>query len=442
MISSILSSLVIGTMAMMAVVCSVEAYHYRGDGSLRQIALVHRHGARQPGVVDPTTEEVSWDNSQLTDVGIDMLHQLGQYVRTTYGPALDIKAYNVERYKSRSSFSDRTLQSGMAMLLGMFPDRAAPVITYEPRATDYVLHVNGLPTYKMNDPTDSVVALVNKLVPTLLTPEQLAAIGAALKVPHMCNNSESLAWCVAYAQDTAKCNLANAGECGGASYCEPGFLAVLDKLNSFYNHHTVVQLPDETFQKAAFGSLGAFLLRDIVSNFESDSAKNAGPSVAMRHYSAHDTTLTALYHALGVLRPGDESNPKNMPVFGETVIFELYTNATVRVRVGAPNQTFGSDHGYTFSDLPIKCNCSGDGDLSDECDFLSWKTAVMNKWPEPDACYVYEPIFTATGCSNLTVPTTNKKCSRFRAACPIAACGGASSGLLMNTTTPGMPCAP
>lgn len=57
---------------------------------------------------------------QLTGIGIEQHHRLGQYFRTRYGSILN-STYNANEIHVRSTDYDRTLMSAQSNLIGLYP---------------------------------------------------------------------------------------------------------------------------------------------------------------------------------------------------------------------------------------------------------------------------------------------------------------------------------
>uniref|UniRef100_A0A0M3IHL5 Lysosomal acid phosphatase n=1 Tax=Ascaris lumbricoides TaxID=6252 RepID=A0A0M3IHL5_ASCLU len=95
------------------------------DGTLIFVQAIWRHGDRAPSKLpypnDPHNES-AWPRgwSQLTNVGMQQMYDLGQFFRRRYGSFIG-ESFNVNDISLLSSSSDRAVVSAQAMLRGFFP---------------------------------------------------------------------------------------------------------------------------------------------------------------------------------------------------------------------------------------------------------------------------------------------------------------------------------
>eukprot|EP00760_Papus_ankaliazontas_P004751 PhM_4_TR12053/c0_g1_i1/m.5135 len=403
--------------------------------ALKKLIVIHRHGARQPAYVGPQGN-IHYGIAELTPVGAQMMHNLGVHLRGSYGTFLP-DSYNVTQISSRSSFVNRTLQSGMAMLKGMFPQAIdAPIITYMPLYEDSLIDPFGAPTYQLHNIAPLVKTHVANFTRSVLTSDEITMMSGAVGMsPSNC--FEDLAACVMLVQDVAASGFSN-GNCPARICSDAVLLMKLEKIAAYSNYIEGIDLPgansDDFKERAYRGSLGAWLALDMARAVE-----DAGHTpVLLRHYSAHDSTLTVLLHALGLVH--NASSDYNVPVFGSTLILEVTSTSMIRASWGAPEQAHNSNYSYTFSPLNIPCDADPSTPPSPMCDAATWVSAVKQRYGGPDRCYAYAADFAATGCDHYTSPTSNALCYYFRQHCPVASCGGSGSNMLQNTSDVGLPC--
>lgn len=120
---------------------------------LKQVHVVHRHGARTPLPKNPDTL-LELAGSSLTPLGQQQLFEVGGWLRQMYNIDGFLAEYNVSEVRLESSDLDRTLTSASALSMGLFP--------YKAQAADYgtalyesiLPEMPGLPVYSTKQTND------------------------------------------------------------------------------------------------------------------------------------------------------------------------------------------------------------------------------------------------------------------------------------------------
>ena len=90
-----------------------------GRGTLLQVQVVARHGARTP--LTKTAAALREGGATLTAIGEEEHYDLGDWLRRRYASALNLTAYDNAAVHLQSSDFDRTLVSASSLALGLFP---------------------------------------------------------------------------------------------------------------------------------------------------------------------------------------------------------------------------------------------------------------------------------------------------------------------------------
>ncbi|KAM5237351.1 testicular acid phosphatase [Ctenodactylus gundi] len=273
------------------------------DGSLVFVALVFRHGDRAPLAsypTDPHKDAVStlWPRGlgQLTEEGVRQQLELGRFLRRRYKTFLSSE-YRREEVYIRSTDFDRTLESAQAILAGLFPEaspgspeadwRPIPVHTV-PVAEDKLLRfpLRSCPRYHelLRESTEAAEyqeALEGwaDFLARLSNFTGLTLVGEPLRK----------AWKVL---DTLICQRAHSLPL--PAWASPDVLRTLGQISALDIRAHVG--PPRAAEKAQLS--GGILLDAILSNFS--RVQRLGLPLKMVMYSAHDSTLLALYGALGL----------------------------------------------------------------------------------------------------------------------------------------------
>lgn len=423
------------------------------------VAVVHRHGARST-VVSVNQSGVCPSGCGVLNLdGKDMLYHLGWFLKTEYDSLFGqftATGYDPVRFFSRSTDVARTIQSGSAMIRGLFsalegtPQRAYPVIHNRPVDEDETLLVwDGNPSVVlwMDVVQNRLLALLNNITLQLFPNATiLEAIGREIGLLDECTPSDPSKWspfnCALDCQDAVNCALS----AGFAVERFPTGVAQFDQLTKVleaFNAYTmwgIDDLDNGGAYQAATGTLGYALAQDIVLTAASAAVppSQGVPSTLLNHYSGHDTTLMPLWMTLG-------NDSLTNPLFGAAMVFEFYfangssssamngnEAAWVRARIGAPGQ-LPDNHNYTFDWYTLYCvhptdgsTYRAEGDVG--CPLKDWSAFIAQQGPKvaDPSCYYESGWMPSVNCtpSDSVAGGGNavRVCAAFRAAC-LNACG-------------------
>lgn len=433
------------------------------------VAVVHRHGARstmvsvnQTNVCPPVTVPGGGCGT-LSSEGKDMLFQLGVFLANTYGQDGGLfngpihTSYDPVRFVSRSTDVGRTIQSGAAMIAGLFaalegtPQRAYPVLHNRPTNQDVALLVwDGNPSVVlwMDIAQEQLLTFLNEHTLTLFpNASVLEVMGREVGLLDECTPSDPTKWvpfmCGLDLQDAVNCGLSS----GFAHERYPTGVANFNQLTKVledYNAYTMWGFDDMKNggrYQAATGTLGFALAQEIVETAATSASGDPSSSVLLNHYSGHDTTLMPLWMTLG-------NDSLVNPLFGAAMVFEFYHSPSssssrvpwVRARIGAPGQ-LPDNHTYEFEWYSLYCVNATDGstyrpsDAAVGCPLADWNAFILQQGPPAAAgggdasCYFDASKMASVNCT----PTDkvgrrnggdNTVCRNFRSSC-INACGTA-----------------
>ena len=122
-----------------------------------------RHGDRTPNgpyPTDPNADEAAWpvEYGELTNEGTRQHYILGQWLRIRYFFLLPVR-YSPQRIYVRSTDVDRTMESSMANLAGMFPPTAIDKWNSQ-------LNWNPIPVHVVPESEDYLIGLILPKCPT------------------------------------------------------------------------------------------------------------------------------------------------------------------------------------------------------------------------------------------------------------------------------------
>jgi len=371
--------------------------------AVTRVFLVHRHGARS----------TLHGGGQLTLEGKHMLKALGKYLNTSYRGILP-QRYDKDTVKVKSTSFARTMQSAQAVLSTLYPDSSmnAPIVLMNSPAADWVLIPDSWPTDRLRAAKfASFTASLNKEAMRDLGMNTLTYFDTLLGVSNCTTMAQ--VWCIVRAYDVAMTRQAE-GE--SLDIILSTNLPRLTALFKKYFHFSNVYQNDATFQDN-IGTRGFYLAKDWVDGVTLDAV--------LWMFSAHDSTLTALYNTLGVISRTDVEHSGNAPQFGETILMEYRADSSVAFHRGLPDPTYGSAYSYTFTPLIVMCQ-RADGSIinTTECNFTEWRRFVMSQGPKVSTgiapCYADPSDIVQSSCDGeLATPGA---CLTFRTLCPSSAC--------------------
>lgn len=392
-----------------------------------QIAVVHRHGARSPLVSSSNASHLCpwYGCGVLNAEGKDMLYHLGLALREKYDATLQPSAYyDPDLFHSSSTDMPRTLQSGAAMLRGLFrnlegtPEQVYPVLHTRPLNEDERLLVwTGWPAVVLEYAgcMPQFVDLMTEVTAMIFFNSTLQAIGAEIGLGEECSGPKDPFQCALDAQDFLTCMTAIGQD--SAYPIAQQYRIQLDMVLELYNANSMWGY-DNLYNKGNFqrqvGTLGYKLATHIISRAK------AGTEV-LQHYSGHDTTLMPLWMTLG-------NRSLINPVFGEAMVFaftkdEATNEISIAAEIGWPGQLPGN-HSYTFEPYWLQC-MSSSGVLynATQCPLADFELFISTRGPENPAgiCYASAAMLEAESCQAWQ-PATTSACKAYRSSCR-GACG-------------------
>ncbi|XP_075393970.1 testicular acid phosphatase [Tenrec ecaudatus] len=272
-------------------------------GPLVFVALVFRHGDRAPLIsypLDPHKEAAPtlWPRGlgQLTGEGVRQQLELGRFLRNRYQHFLSPE-YRREEVYIRSTDFDRTLESALANLAGLYPEAApgTPESNWRP------IPVHTVPVTEdklLRFPARSCPRYRELLREATEATEYQAALEGWTDFLIRLSNSTGLslvgeplrrAWKVL---DTLICQQAHSLPL--PAWASPDVLRTLTQISALDIGAHVG--PPRAAEKAQL--TGGILLDAILANFS--RTQHLGLPLKMVMYSAHDSTLLALQGALGL----------------------------------------------------------------------------------------------------------------------------------------------
>ncbi|XP_060104874.1 prostatic acid phosphatase-like isoform X1 [Heteronotia binoei] len=288
--------------------------------------LIYRHGDRSPIETYPNAlhKESEWPQGfgQLTTLGMQQQHELGQYIKKRYSNFLS-PTYKREEIYVQSTDVDRTIMSAQVNLAGLFPPSTSemwnPQILWQPIPI-YVIPKSFRP--KLRYPIFDCPRYKKLLRETMASREfrdKIQPYRNFLKTiaDHSGYDMRSLrnlytfkVWNV---QDTLLCESIH-------NYTLPTWAT--EDVKAKLEQLTVLSLSSlfgiyKREEKARLQ--GGLLVKNILENI-SNAAKYPGKR-KMLIYSAHDTTLGALQMALNTYN-------EKLPPYAACQIFELYQEDT------------------------------------------------------------------------------------------------------------------
>uniref|UniRef100_A0A5S6QWF5 acid phosphatase n=1 Tax=Trichuris muris TaxID=70415 RepID=A0A5S6QWF5_TRIMR len=298
------------------------------NGELIFTHVLYRHGDRTPVATYPNDpyQEDAWPNGfkQLTQKGCQQQHELGEYLRRTYGGFLD-ESYNAAQIYVRSTDYDRTLASAACNLAGLFPPAGSQVwnseIKWQPVPihtvsveNDYLLKVgHECPAFDamLKDAHDRFVANLYKGYDTFF---QFLKNVTGVKVV----DSASVKRIATALQLEASAGF-DLPAWTQQVWLDPNDLQTKTALQlvtqlRVSKASSLGNIPDESWVHSGI------LVGTIVNNMKSKLADENSRPTKMVMYSAHDGTLVALMQALNIF-------DGITPPFAACLMIELHTTA-------------------------------------------------------------------------------------------------------------------
>ena len=411
---------------------------------VRMVQVAHRHGARGPLVSDNETEicGTEYPCGELTGVGIEMLNSVGRFVRARYNDLSVVEQalfpstrYNSSVVYTRSTGTQRTIQSATAFLHGLFPDGYFyPVVYSANMTTDTLLNTDTVPSCigRGYFETDILYAAMNPILDAYLTWDQVQAAAKDAYIEGLCQDYYARTLCADNLFD-----IATSFEASGRLPSKPNLEAAMPGLSIYsaawhryvYDYNKSVEL--DAIQGAPAQNLAQTMLANI-------NAHKLSPSFKLYEYSAHDTTVGPL-----AITFGDHTDATMSPPYGVTILVELLQDTEsndwyVRLLRGSPVLQTNGSYAFQLSGIQVHCiDSAGNQYLASTniCPLDSFRRMVDYSRPTVvnGHCIMNQTQYNNMGCprtisDGFPVP---KYCWIYRFVCPENAC---PAGYILATT--------
>jgi hypothetical protein len=408
-----------------------------------QVQVMHRHGARAAIVADNMTlvcGEAKYCG-ELNEAGRNMLVNVGAWIRNQFGTALGLPAaYSQYHSYSRSTDLDRTMQSAVGLLHGLYPDNASffPVVNTVFFDTDELLLIDAQMSYHIPVAINDAPAFA---LPAsffeLFTPAELNAMGRETYQHALCSlpafDQAAYQQCVFRVQDIAASWNAEGRLSATATPTVLAKYANLSVARRDYNTQLYIYDASNEDQRNR-GSTGYNLASRIVNQMYAAAGllgAAAVPYQTLMEWSAHDTTYMPLASAIGFNTP-----EYMLPLFGEAFVMELSRDSTaanpnasnfyVRIWGGHPSQSPGP-HDVDMQELTVNgldaqnkpVAGSGATPVSLD-DFARLVNSTAPQSPAGD-CYLSKKVIKKIHCDTIHVPD-DANCILWRQRCPRFSC--------------------
>nr|AAC79513.1 histidine secretory acid phosphatase [Leishmania donovani] len=403
---------------------------------VRMVQVVHRHGARSALINDNTTEICGtlYPCGELTGEGVEMVRAIGEFARSRYNdlslvesPLFPSTQYNSSLVYTRSTHTQRTIQSATAFLRGLFQDDYFyPVVYSRNRTTDMLLSTDAVPSVMGRSWLDNpaLYAALNPVIDEHLSWDAIQSAAKDAWIEGLCTDFNARTSCVLYMYDVAAAFEA-AGRLDNATNLKavyPGLMevnAAWFKYVFSWNHTSKLDLTQ--------GSASQNLAQTMLANI---NAHRLSPSYNMFEYSAHDTTVVPL-----AVTFGDQGNTTMRPPFAVTIFVELLQDTAdasgwyVRLIRGNPVKIANGT--YVFRQTGIEAHCIDAAGIryrasAGICPLDDFRRMVDYSRPAvaEGHCAMTQAQYSNMGCprtiaDNKPVPS---RCWIYRYACPSKAC--------------------
>ncbi|XP_064647454.1 prostatic acid phosphatase-like [Lineus longissimus] len=290
--------------------------------TLRLVHTIFRHGDRSPTGTypnDPYNKDIEsgklWPKGlgQLTTIGMNQHHMLGQYFRTRYDGFLP-RIYNSKNVVIRSTDVDRTLMSAQSHLSGLYPpvgtDKWDPALDWQP-----------IPVHTVPVDEDHLLRRDANC------PRYRALMDKLLRSPYIQNmekENKKLFDYLAKNSGMPFVNITNTWQLFDILHIEELYNLTLPKwvTDDVYQRLSVFDVLDfvimanTTELKRLVGG-GGLLVKEMLTHWMEVSNGKMDKDMKFFIYSAHDSTVANLLHTLGVMNGF-------APPYASCVIMELH----------------------------------------------------------------------------------------------------------------------
>ena len=425
-------------------VCVLLVYFAEAEGLLDKVLFLHRHGARMGSGIINGTVRCSSPFCKLTPEGIDQGFQLGVYLSTQYKEALRIPdSYNVSFIRSVSTCIPRAVRTAEAVIMGFFHNSTAvptlPFVDYMPCDVDLEMSMwTSWPGFVMQNRYALVAAELNDYTRTTIGTANVQMFGQMFGLELLCSSAPTE--CVNYVNDAVSCNLS-------AGLPVPQLLLdqrlLLLQVNAHFFGLLIGYNPKVSDFDFNAGSLGFPFAQAALQFLDTPGAQaaneNTSTLVRMRHFGAHDWTLTAVYAALGIWTIESEDDIVNVPQFGETLVLEKRVEgglAYLKAKIAVPGQLPSNHANITEREAVLQCidaarlrynsSTSSNGCLlEDVARFVETVGPVSTL----GVCYASADTLSQQGCDGNSAPAVQSPCYFYRLRCPSAPCGSVQGAI-------------
>jgi len=366
----------------------------------------------------PDWQRLGLTDGQLTPIGVAQHKAFGRFLRNKYITEPDgsfiPSHYDNRKVYVRSTDVDRTLMSVNALFSELYPGAVFPTHTV-PAGQDILLQPGDrCPSYAVAQ--GFVVDDANDRAVDTFTQQLIDVF--AFESGWIDDKSMGPAHIVDWAHDNIVCMRAN------NISVPPNLDANFARLQSF-TRELFHEMFGERNGNDPRGPTGGELTRHLAETFQSDKI------VPLSVYSAHDTTLIALYAALGLL--GDnKQHPILLPPYASSAIIEVRKKADgsryATMQYGEPVRVNGfpsdSPDGWSYATAPQELVCPSP---KAQCPIDDLVKFIYKKAPEfgtDSYCCLRESSFERAGCDKYDSPfeALPTSCQLYRRFCPAVAC--------------------
>nr|CAJ2482300.1 unnamed protein product [Leishmania braziliensis] len=422
---------VLATALLVAAAVSVDARLV-----VRMVQVAHRHGARSALVDDNATQICGtvYPCGELTDEGVEMVRAIGKFARSRYNdpslvesPLFPSTRYNSSVVYTRSTDTQRTIQSATAFLHGLFEDDYFfPVVYSHNMTTDTLLSTDTVPSVMGRSWLDSpaLSATLNPVVDAHLTWDAIQAAAKDAWIEGLCADPNARADCVLNLYDVAAAFEAS-GRLDSTSDLKAAYPGLVEVNAAWYKY--VFGWNDTDKLDRTQGTPSQNLAQTMLANM---NAHRLSPSYKLFEYSAHDTTIAPL-----AVTFGDQGNTTMRPPYAVTIFVELLQDTEdangwyVRLIRGNPVKAANGIYVFQQSGIEVHCmDSAGNMEVASTgiCPLDNFRRMVDYSRPtvEDGNCAMTTTQYSNMGCprtiaDNEPVPL---RCEVYRRVCTNKAC--------------------
>lgn len=405
--------------------CDTTAY-----AALVKLAIMHRHGARSGSSLVDGQVICAYPYCQLTSRGIDQLRTVGRYINMTYGSQLGLPPqYNVSYITSVSTAVPRVVVSAEAFIMGVYDGQEPlPFIQFDPDNVDTMMSQwNSVPSFILQNRYNVSLAYVNPITLATMSSEDIEYIANYLGLYDQCVVQNSPYTCVAIVADNYASNYTNGLPVDPRlTLLYPTLRQLVARFVNFMMGYQPLA-PNNTWSREV-GSLGYQWAQDMIGFFNTPPSANS--ITVLKHYAAHDWSLSALYGAVGHVTEANAGDAATVPQFGQTVVFELHSDGGgapyIVPKMGYPTEEPNVPITFGLSPMAILC-AAADGSVyngTNGCPLEDFSRFVASTAPQaPNGqCYYTPEMMAEAQCLDSAMPPMGSSCLFYRQACPLTPC--------------------